>query len=323
MDNLTHSLVAVAMARSGLDRFSPHATALLILAANLPDLDIISLAGGDLTYLDLHRSLTHSLLATPLLATLPWMLFRYGLRRPVTFLNTWLLSLLGILSHLGLDFVTSYGTRVVAPLSGAFFQWPVLNIVDAALWLVLLLAVAAPALSKLVSGEIGAKPSAGRGWAIFALLFTLTWIGGRGVIKGRVEQLLSSRVQQGIAPRRVLALPTFFSPFRWRGLVETDNFHAVHDLSLLFDFDPEAGLLIGKPRQLDIVQAAGRAPGLQRFLQFAQWPVYRIVPMDEPPGAQRVQVYDLRFSDDGSAFRAVVEVDANSRILRESFHIRP
>ncbi len=323
MDNVTHSLLGVAMGRAGLNRFTPHGTAILLLAVNLPDLDIVSLAGGDLSYLDLHRNLTHGLLLSPALAILPVLLFRYGPGKSVPWLCGWLISLAGVLSHLGLDFVTSYGTRLGAPLSGAWFQWPVLNIVDAALWLVLLIAVAAPALSKLVSGEIGAKASTGRGWAIFALLFTVTWISGRGVIKGRAEQMLASRVQQGITPRRVLALPTTFSPFRWRGLVETDDFYSVHDINLAFDFDPEAGLILAKPQQRDVIQAAQRSPALQRFLEFAQWPVYRIVPMDEPPGAQRVQVFDLRFSDDGSAFRAIVEVDAAGRILRDSFHIRP
>ena len=323
MDNLTHSLVGVAMSRAGLNRFTPHSTAIMLIAVNLPDLDVVSLAGGPLTYLDLHRNLTHGLVMAPVLAILPFLLFRYGLRRQIPALGAWLISLIGVLSHLGLDFVTAYGTRLAAPFSEAWFEWPVLNIFDAVLALVLLLSVAAPALSKLVSGEIGAKPTAGRGWAIFALLFLVVWIGGRGMIRSRAEQLLSTRVQQGIAPRRVLALPTAFSPFRWRGLVETSGFYSVHDLSVLFDFDPEAGLVLSKPRQLEVMQAAQRSPLLQRFLKFAQWPVYRIVPLDEPPGAQRVQVFDLRFSDDGSAFRAVVDVDAGGRILSESFHIRP
>ena len=143
------------------------------------------------------------------------------------------------------------------------------------------------------------------------------------MVSGRVTQLLESRVQQGAAPRRVLALPTTFSPFKWRGLVETDEFYAVHDINILFGFDPENGLRLGKPQQLDVIAAAKRSPVLSRFLNFAQWPAWRIVPMDDPPGAQRVHVFDLRFSDDGSAFKAVIEVDASGKILNEGFHIRP
>ena len=323
MDNLTHSLIGVALSRTGLNRVTPYATAMLLLAVNLPDLDIIGLVGGELSYLDLHRSLTHSFAMAPILALLPVLLFRYGLRKPVPWLGGWMISLAGILSHLGLDFVTAYGTRLAAPFSATWYQWPVLFIFDAVLFLILLLAVAGPALSKLVAGEIGAKPSSGQGWAIFALIFALSWIGGRGVLRTRAEQMLTSRVQQGAAPRRVLALPDGFSPFKWRGLVETEGYFAVHQMNVLFDFDPEQGLLLRKPQQLEVVQAAKRSPALQRFLRFSQWPVWRIVPMDEPPGAQRVEVFDLRFSDDATDFKAVVEVDAAGRILRETFHIRP
>jgi inner membrane protein len=323
MDNLTHSLIGVALSRAGFNRVTPHATAMMLLAANLPDLDVISLAGGEISYLDLHRGLTHGFAAAPILACLPPLLFRYGLRRPIPWIGAWLISLVAILSHLGMDFVTSYGTRLASPFSGAWFQWPVLFIFDSVLATVLVLSMAGPALSKLVAGEIGAKPGSGRGWAIFALLFAFCWIGGRGMVHARVTQLLESRVQQGATPRRVMALPTTFSPFKWRGLVETNEFFSVHEINILFGFDPETGLMLRKPQQVDVVQAAKRSPMLARFLAFAQWPVWRIVPMDQPPGAQRVQVFDLRFSDDASAFKAVVEVDATGRILNETFHIRP
>ena len=323
MDNLTHSLIAVALSRAGLNQVTPHATWMMLVAANLPDLDVITLAGGELAYLDAHRGFTHGIAMAPLLALLPVLLFRYGLRKPVGWIGGWCVSVIALLSHLGLDFVTSYGAHLAAPFSDAWYQWPVLFIFDSVLAAVLLLAMAGPALSKLVAGEIGAKASTGKGWAIFALLFTLIWIGGRGVVRGRAEQMLSSRVQRGATPRRVMALPTTFSPFKWRGLVETDGFFSVHEMNVLFDFDPEPGLLLSKPQQRETVEAAKRSPLLQRFLKFAQWPVWRIVPMDEPPGAQRVQVFDLRFSDEGSMFRAMVEVDASGRILSEKFQMRP
>lgn len=323
MDNLTHSLIGVALARAGFNRVTPHATGMMLLAANLPDLDVVSLLGGELGYLDLHRNLTHGFFMAPFLACLPGLLFRYGLRREIPLLGGWLISLVAILSHLGMDFVTSYGTRLGSPFTSAWYQWPVLFIFDAVLAAILLLSFAGPALSKLVAGEIGAKPSAGRGWAIFALAFALVWIAGRGVMHRRAETMLESRVQLGATPRRVMALPTVLSPFRWRGLVETDNFFAVHDLNVLLDFDPDQGLTLEKPQPSAIIHYARRSPVLQRFLNFAQWPAWRIVPMDEPPGAQRVQVFDLRFSDDGSAFQALIEVDASGRILKETVHIRP
>ena len=37
----------------------------MVVAANLPDVDIISWAGGSLTYIEYHRGIAHSLIALP------------------------------------------------------------------------------------------------------------------------------------------------------------------------------------------------------------------------------------------------------------------
>ena len=46
MDNLCHTLVGAALAQSGLKRRSPLGTVTLLIGANLPDVDVISLAWG-------------------------------------------------------------------------------------------------------------------------------------------------------------------------------------------------------------------------------------------------------------------------------------
>src|SRR5918997_4833804 len=70
MENLTHTLVGLAAARAGLERVSPHATAVCVVAANLPDADIVTLAGGQWTYLQHHRGVTHSVVGTLALGVL-------------------------------------------------------------------------------------------------------------------------------------------------------------------------------------------------------------------------------------------------------------
>ena len=39
MDNLTHSLVGLMLARAGLEKTTPRGTAMMVLAANAPDAD--------------------------------------------------------------------------------------------------------------------------------------------------------------------------------------------------------------------------------------------------------------------------------------------
>ena len=75
VDNLTHTLVGIAISRAGFKGRLPYATTALIIAANLPDIDVVAGWNG-VGFLATHRSLTHSLVALPALA----VLIAWGLR---------------------------------------------------------------------------------------------------------------------------------------------------------------------------------------------------------------------------------------------------
>src|SRR5215468_11277379 len=79
MDNLTHSLIGLAVSKSGLEKISPGATALCVVAANAPDIDVVSIFFGDRwTALHYHRGITHSILGTAALAVSLPFLFLIG-----------------------------------------------------------------------------------------------------------------------------------------------------------------------------------------------------------------------------------------------------
>ena len=46
MDNLTHTAIGLFLSRIGLGRWSPRGTAIVVIAANIPDIDVVSAAGG-------------------------------------------------------------------------------------------------------------------------------------------------------------------------------------------------------------------------------------------------------------------------------------
>src|SRR5215203_597015 len=76
MDNLTHSLVGLTAAKAGLEKLSPGATALCLLAANAPDADIVVLAFGDRwTFLQHHRGITHAIIGVIAIAFLLPLIF--------------------------------------------------------------------------------------------------------------------------------------------------------------------------------------------------------------------------------------------------------
>lgn len=145
MENLTHSLVGLAAAKAGLERLSPGATALCILAANAPDADVVTTLWGRWVYLHHHRGITHSIVGAIALALLLPLLF-YGLEKglahirgkPSRFRLGGLLiaSLLATATHPLLDWTNNYGVRPFLPWSGRWYYGDLVFIVDPWLWLV-------------------------------------------------------------------------------------------------------------------------------------------------------------------------------------------
>jgi len=117
VDNITHSLTGILLARAGLDRFTPHAAWILFLAANAPDADVVSAFGGSLNYLHYHRHLTHSLVALPLLPLVCVLAVRLVSRQPVNWAGAYMIALIGVASHLVLDLTNVYGVRLLLPFS--------------------------------------------------------------------------------------------------------------------------------------------------------------------------------------------------------------
>ena len=144
MDNLTHSLVGLAAAKAGLERLSPGATAVCVLAANAPDLDILATLGGKWFYLHHHRGITHSFVGTFALALLiPCLFYAVDLlvarirKRPtrVRFSGLALASLIASASHPLMDWTNNYGVRPFLPWSGDWYYGDLVFIIDPWLWL--------------------------------------------------------------------------------------------------------------------------------------------------------------------------------------------
>lgn len=147
MDNLTHSLVGLTAAKAGLEKLSPGATALCLLAANAPDADIVVLPFGDRwTFLQHHRGITHAIVGVVALALLLPLIFyvvdllwsRYRKRRPsVNLKGLMLASFIVSATHPLLDWTNNYGIRFLLPWNERWFYGDLVFIVDPFMWLVL------------------------------------------------------------------------------------------------------------------------------------------------------------------------------------------
>ena len=326
MDNLTHSLVGLMIARAGLNRLGPRSTALLIVGANLPDGDLVTALAGGLTYFQCHRGYSHALAISPLLALLPlpiWWLFarkeRPGLK---AFALAFLAVFAGILSHIFLDCWNTYGIRMMLPFSSEWYRLDWVFIVDLWIWAILLIGVFAPLLARLVNSEIGvARRKSGRGGAWTVLAFLCAFLTLRATLHAQAVGVLESRMYDSRRPIRITALPGPFLPWLWTGLVETDRAWSVVPVNLLHDFDPDAGRTLLKPESplpQETAIRASRTGGI--FLAFTRYPYWRSTPSSRIEGGTLVKVCDLRFGlPEDARFTASFEFDAAGRLVHESF----
>jgi inner membrane protein len=209
MDPLAHTLVGAALAETGLERRTALGTATLLIGANLPDVDAVAALAGEDTALLLRRGVTHGIVA---LLVLPWLLAgamllfdRWRRRRgksppgtPADFRALLALSYLGVLSHPFLDWLNTYGVRVLSPFSDRWFYGDTLFILDPWMWLL--------AGCAVVLAHARVKASAA-GWLVIGGLTTaLVLLGGaapalaQGVWCAAVAALVLARWRLGPRP---------------------------------------------------------------------------------------------------------------------------
>ena len=123
--------------------------------------------------------------------------------------------------------------------------------------------------------------------------------------------------------RRPCARPPFPLPpilSAGAGLVETADFYALHELNLLGDFDPTLARVYYKPDAAPALEAARRTPVFQDFLRFAQYPLWRVIPIPDPEDGVRVEAMDLRFGAPGQpGFVATAILNARLEPVRVWF----
>jgi inner membrane protein len=324
MDNLTHTAVAAFLSRVGPGRWTPYGTAIILLGANIPDIDAISAAGGGLNYLHYHRHLTHSLVFMPLMALAAVAIVRLMVRKPLAWRGAYFAALLAVASHVALDFTNIYGLRLFLPFSHNWQSLDITSVVDIWIWAVCLLGLAAPVLGQLVGSEIASssvrKRHYGRGWAWFAIGFVVIYAMVRFGLHARAVAAAGSRLYQDAVPLRVAAAPNAINPLRWRGLVETADAVAVEDINLAGEPGSAKPLVFHKPEPDPVIDAARRTPVFQQFLQFSQWPLWRVTPYPARENTRLVEVFDMRFGTPiEPGFMVSAVVDSRGQVLESSF----
>ena len=307
MDNVTHSLFALTLASAGLRRAGRGSTAALLIASNIPDIEVLTaFTGGRVAYLAAHRGPTHGPLGLGLAvatAAAVWLALRVWPRaeRSATFLSLLGVSTIGFLGHIALDLATSYGTRVLSPFRYTWYGVDWMPIIDVYLWGILAAGVAAGLM----------RPA----WRARAAAVALLLMAGDYALRaGAHEVALGDAValQEAALPGSVgrvgetfhyldgedpaalpAALPTFVSPFRWRLILRVPEGFRVEEINLLAGRSPTDVITFPDDRGGAVARAAA-APLARVFLDFSRFPAAEALPHSN--GDVTVHWYDLRFA---------------------------
>ncbi len=324
MEPVTHFLTGACLGRAGFNRTTAYATLAMTLAAEAPDLDVFWSVAGPVAGFEHHRGWTHTLIGTPLVATVV-VLAIYGFDRwrrgrsmhrdrdlPVRWGMLWLCAWIATLSHLLLDYTNNYGIRPFFPFNPRWYAGGTVFIFEPVLFAALLLALVMPALLSLTDSEIGARGPRfrGRGWAIFALLVMVGLWGWRGVEQHMAKQLLlNDEAAQDGGPAQVMRValsPYPVNPFRWQAVVETPLSFRVATIDTrtgAVESDAQTDIF-HKPAETPATLAAKGSRLGRVYLDWSQFPLVQEAGSgvtENGESATVVSFRDLRF-DYGSAF---------------------
>ncbi len=352
MDNLAHTLAGATLAQAGLKRLTPLAAPTLLAGANLPDLDAIAtLWGGDVA-LCVRRGWSHGVLAMLALpvALAAVMLAVDRARRwrapgatPARALPLLVVSAVGVWSHPALDWLNTYGVRLLMPFSGRWFYGDAVFIIDPWLWLLLGAAAVLATTRRPASVSLWALLGLTASWLMLSADEVpgpagAVWIAGVAAIVGArlrwrdaAQVTVAARaclaaallyvglmvagsvvargradrwlVAQGTPARQLMAGPLPANPFVREIIAVHDHHYSFHVLDL------RSGAV--RPFSPDmpiggptpVTDAARRAPSMRGLDNWLRFPSYEVRPM--PDGGYQVTIRDVRYSRFGARARGI------------------
>jgi inner membrane protein len=298
MDNLCHTLVGAAFGETGLKRRTRFGNVTLMIASNLPDIDVLAFATGTPS-VALRRGWTHGILAQlclPIFLTaivLAVARHRPDATRsmpreasddpPIRARELLLLSYIGVITHVLMDLLNNYGVRILMPFDRRWFYGDVLFIIDPWLWIVL---GAGIWMARRHHSPTWARTSLVVACA-YVLAMTVSARAARGEIVDRWQQV------EGQPPQALMVGPLPVTPMR-RGVIIDAGDHY------------ETGVFTWQPRNIQFdrafvpkndhdprVTVARDAPNIRAFLVWSRFPFWTLEPV---AGGTRVTVGDMRFA---------------------------
>jgi inner membrane protein len=285
VDNLCHTLVGAALGEAGLKRRTGFGTGALMIASNLPDIDVLVFASGTPS-VAFRRGWTHGVLADVLLPLLftgvVVLIARWRGRDDIRPGQMLLLAYVGVILHVLMDLLNNYGVRLLMPFSGHWFYGDVLFIIDPWLWIILGAGI------WLARRWRSVKPV--RGSLLRAAAYVLAMIVSARL--ARAEIIDRWQQVEGQPPHALMVGPIPLTPLRRQVIIDAGDRYETGT----FTWQPrnvrfDRGAVLKNDTDARVAMARG-APNIRAFLVWSRFPFWTLEPAD--PGT-RVTVGDMRF----------------------------
>ncbi len=313
MDPLTQGLLGAVTAQLGFrQRIGKSATCVAGLAAFTPDLDIfvpsllsrIGVRHHSLTTPMIHRGLSHSLLMVPVIALACagiWWWTRSKWKRKQKhdeahkdapgFGLLYACCFVAVLSHPILDWCTSYGTQLLAPLTNRRFAADTVPIIDIIYTPILLLTLIACCVLRKVLRSRAVRATLMVGWLGFLLSVGY-------LVTGKVmHDWAVNRGRELTGHTRIIradAYPMLGTIFLWRAVVETDDNWIITRLHRFADTNPPPRInIVKKEKENTWIRKALELPESRSYEWFAMGRLrseYRNI-----DGMHVVELHDMRY----------------------------
>jgi inner membrane protein len=316
VDNVCHALVGAALGQAGLARRTTLGMSTLVIANNLPDVDVAVFATNTLA-MSFRRGWTHGVLAQaalPVVLTGAMLAYdRYIVQKraaappPAVARELLLLSYIGVLLHVVMDLMNSYGVRLLMPWSGRWFYGDALFIVDP--WLYLVLGTGWwMARRREATGAPRPSAPARIGLAIagvYVVAMLASNAMAREVVRGGLDR--AGRP----AGTRFMVTPVAVNPFSREVVIDVGDRYEKGNLW----FEPwphfrPAGF--GLPTGLDEpdAQAALQTPLARDFLRWSRFPFVQVDRGTAPP---TIWINDYRYANAGAYGWSAVKLSGPAR----------
>lgn len=300
MDNLCHTLAGAALGEAGLKQRTALGMSTLIIASNLPDIDVGVFATSTLA-MSFRRGWTHGVLALVVLpvaltaAMAMWDRFagrRRGSPSAERLHVGWLLALacIGTWLHVFMDFLNSYGVRLLMPFSDRWFYGDALYIVDP--WLYLVLGAGVALARRRRARGAAAPPRPARIGVAIAAVYMALMLASNTWARSAVSQGLT---RAGRPPdTRFMVTPVIADPFRREVIVDVGDRYEKGFVwfSPVPHFRP-SGYGVDVNRNVPAADIAARTPRFAAYLLWSRFPFFVVEPIAQ--GA-RVYLNDYRYS---------------------------